>query len=71
MRERLVVTNAKKEREHSLETIIRNVRLSVTKPKEAPNQTMEFFGYMKRVAIGVGCALGIFSLSGAYLWYIL
>jgi hypothetical protein len=45
------------------------VEASVRKPKEAPNQTMDFFGYMQRVVVGAAVFIMGVPFSGICMWY--
>ncbi len=53
----------------SLEDVLREVGKVVRQPKPAPNQTVDFFIYMNRVAMSVGVVVGSLTLTSLYLWY--
>lgn len=66
---RISISGAETQPPQSVEALMKYVQTSVKMPKPAPNQTMEFFGYMKRVVICLGVFVGGVSISGVYLWY--
>jgi hypothetical protein len=57
------------ELKQSFEDVAKHVEASVRKPKEAPNQTLDFFGYMQRVVVGAAVFIMGVSFSGICIWY--
>lgn len=53
----------------SFEAALKYMHKIVKAPREAPNQTSEFFGYMQRVFMGTGLVIGGVLVSATYIWY--